>query len=234
MKVMILAAGRGERMRPLTDTCPKPLLDVAGTPLIGWHLKRLAAAGLTDIVINHAWLGDKIEAALGNGATYGVKINYSPEEKALETAGGIARALPLLGDEPFAVVNGDIFTDFDFARLASIAAQLPTGGAHLVMVPKAGYPTGRDLTINSAGLAQPCGADDTPLTFAGIAVYHPTFFAGLDPNQPAPLLPLFLTGMAQKQICGETFTGFWLDVGTSERLEAARAHVFAHAQAKTC
>lgn len=221
MKVMILAAGRGERMRPLTDTCPKPLLDVAGTPLIGWHLKRLAAAGLTDIVINHAWLGEKIEAALGNGATYGVKIVYSPEEKALETAGGIARALPLLGNEAFAVVNGDTFTDFDFGRLPAIAAQLPTGGAHLVMVPKAGYPTGRDLTLDAAGLAQPCGANDTPLTFAGIALYTPQFFAGIDPDQPAPLLPLFLAAMAHGRIRGEIHQGLWLDVGTAERLATA-------------
>lgn len=221
MKVMILAAGRGERMRPLTDTCPKPLLDVAGTPLIGWHLKHLAAAGFADIVINHAWLGGKIEAALGDGSAYGVKIAYSPEEKALETAGGIARALPLLGSEPFAVVNGDIFTDFDFSRLPAIAAQLPAGCAHLVMIPKAGYPTGRDLTLDADGLARPCGADDTPLTFAGIAIYTPEFFAGVDPNQPAPLLPLFLAAMARGEISGEIHPGRWLDVGTAERLESA-------------
>ncbi len=221
MKVMILAAGRGERMRPLTDTCPKPLLDVAGTPLIGWHLRRLAAAGLTEIVINHAWLGDKVEAALGDGAAYGVTISYSPEEKALETAGGIARALPLLGDEAFAVVNGDIFTDFDFGRLPAIAAQLPVGGAHLVMVPKAGYPTGRDLTLDALGLVRPCGQDDTALTFAGIAVYTPQFFADVDPDQPAPLLPLFLAAMAHGRIRGEIHAGSWLDVGTAERLEMA-------------
>jgi N-acetyl-alpha-D-muramate 1-phosphate uridylyltransferase len=221
MKVMILAAGRGERMRPLTDTCPKPLLDVAGTPLIGWHLKRLAAAGLTNIVINHAWLGEKIEAALGDGSAYGVKIAYSPEEKALETAGGIARALPLLGSEPFAVVNGDIFTDFDFGRLPAIAAQLPAGGAHLFMVPKAGYPTGLDLTLDATGLAHPCGADDTPLTFAGVAVYTPAFFAGVAPDQPAPLLPLFLAAMANGRVHGEIHHGLWLDVGTAERLQSA-------------
>lgn len=223
MRAMILAAGRGERMRPLTDTCPKPLLDVAGTPLIGWHLKRLAAAGITDIVINHAWLGEMVEARLGNGAAYGVTIQYSKEEKALETAGGIARALPLLGDEPFLVVNGDIFTDYDFAGLKNAAARIAAGEAraHLVMVPKAGYPTGRDLALDADGYAKACAEGDAPLTFAGIAAYHPDFFAGVSPDHPAPLLPLFLDGMANRLVSGEVFTGLWLDVGTSERLEQA-------------
>lgn len=224
MKAMILAAGRGERMRPLTDTCPKPLLDVAGTPLIGWHLKRLAAGGITDIVINHAWLGDLLETRLGDGAEYGVSIRYSREGVALETAGGIARALPLLGDEPFAVVNGDIFTDYDFTSLASVAQRISAGDAlaHLVMVPKAGYPTGRDLAISSAGRAQSCGEHDAPLTFAGIAVYHPDFFSRVAPDCPAPLLPLFLEGMARGEITAEVFYGTWLDVGTVERLTQAR------------
>lgn len=223
MRAMILAAGRGERMRPLTDTCPKPLLDVAGTPLIGWHLKRLAAAGITDIVINHAWFGEMIEARLGDGAAYGVSIRYSPEGLALETAGGIARALPLLGDEPFLVVNGDIFTDYDFAGLKNAVARITSGKAHahLVMVPKAGYPTGRDLALDANGRAKACAEGDAPLTFAGIAVYHPDFFAGVSPDQPAPLLPLFLDGMTKGLVTGEVFTGLWLDVGTVERLEHA-------------
>jgi len=225
MRAMILAAGRGERMRPLTDTCPKPLLDVAGTSLISWHLKRLAAAGITDIVINHAWLGELIEARLGDGAAYGVTIQYSKEEKALETAGGIARALPLLGSEPFVVVNGDIFTDYDFAGLEKVISRIAVGEvrAHLVMVPKAGYPTGRDLALDVNGRAKACAEGDAPLTFAGIAVYHPDFFAGVSPDQPAPLLPLFLEGMSQGSVSGEVFNGLWLDVGTVERLEQAGA-----------
>lgn len=224
MRAMILAAGRGERMRPLTDTCPKPLLDVAGTPLIGWHLKRLAAAGIRDVVINHAWLGEMLESQLGDGADYGVHIQWSPEERALETAGGIARALPLLCDAPFIVVNGDIYTDYDFSKLIKAAATLAESGpqAHLVMVPKAGYPTGRDLTVNASGMAQACAEGDTPRTFAGIAAYHPAFFKDIAIDQPAALLPLFLAGMDKQQVSAEIFTGNWLDVGTVERLEQAR------------
>lgn len=226
MKAMILAAGRGERMRPLTDTTPKPLLDVGGTPLIAWHLRRLASAGFTDIVINHAWLGEQIESTLQDGVAFGVKIQYSPETQALETAAGIARALPLLGDAPFLVVNGDVFTDFDFTRLAASATQLSTVGtlAHLILVPKAGYPTGRDLTIKD-GLVQPCGADDTPYTFCGLAAYHPAFFAGVPVDAPMPLLPCLLKAMAAGQVTGECYHGEWLDVGTVERLEFARTLV---------
>ena len=224
MRAMILAAGRGERMRPLTDVCPKPLLDVAGTPLIGWHLKRLAAAGIRDVVINHAWLGEMLEERLGTGAAYGVEIQWSPEGSALETAGGIARALPLLGDTPFLVVNGDIYTDYDFSSLVFAAQKLSESAclAHLVMAPKAGYPTGRDLTVSDAGFAKTCGEQDTPRTFAGMAAYHPSFFKDVSTDQPAALLPLFLAGMEKRQISAEIYTGQWLDVGTVERLEQAR------------
>ncbi|BCL76393.1 mannose-1-phosphate guanylyltransferase [Jeongeupia sp. HS-3] len=223
MKAMILAAGRGERMRPLTDTCPKPLLDVAGTPLIGWHLKRLAAAGITEVVINHAWLGAMIENALGDGSAYGVRIAYSAENTALETAGGIAQALPLLGDAPFAVINGDIFTDYDFAALVAVAERMRASDAvraHLVLTPKAGYPTGRDLAIGN-GLAMVCAEEDAPMTFCGIAVYRPDFFADVVPGQASPLLPHFLTAMAEQQVSAECFGGLWLDVGTMDRLEYA-------------
>jgi MurNAc alpha-1-phosphate uridylyltransferase len=222
-KAMILAAGRGERMRPLTDTTPKPLLDVGGTPLIGWHLHRLAATGLTEVVINHAWLGAQIESTLQDGAAYGVHIQYSPETSALETAAGIARALPLLGDAPFLVVNGDVFTDFDFARLATAANQLSADGAlaHLIVVPKAGYPTGRDLTLRD-GFVQPCSENDTPYTFCGLAAYHPAFFADVPCDAPMPLLACLLKAMAAGQVTGECYTGEWLDVGTVERLEFAR------------
>lgn len=224
MKAMILAAGRGERMRPLTDHCPKPLLDVAGEPLIAWHLKRLRAAGISDVVINHAWFGEQIESRLGQGDAYGLKIAYSAENVALETAGGIAHALPLLGDDPFLVVNGDIFTDYPFANLLARLPEIKASGvlAHLVMVPKAGYPTGRDLALDAAGKVIFCDDQATPRTFAGIALYHPDFFAGVAPDQPSALLPLFLAGMAKGQLSGELFTGQWLDVGTIERLEQAR------------
>lgn len=228
MKAMILAAGRGERMRPLTDVTPKPLLDVGGTPLIAWHLRRLAAAGVREIVINHAWLGAQIEAELKSGAAYGVQIQYSAESVALETAAGIARALPLLGDAPFMVVNGDVFTDFDFAPFIKTAEQLPVSGAlaHLVLVPKAGYPTGRDLTLRD-GLVQPCGENDTPYTFCGIAAYQPAFFVGVPTNSAMPLLPCLLKAMAAGQVSGECYRGEWLDVGTVERLEFARSLVAA-------
>ncbi len=218
---MILAAGRGERMRPLTDHSPKPLLEAGGKPLIVWHLERLAAAGIRDIVINHAWLGERLEAALGDGARWGLRIAYSAEGHALETAGGIARALPLLGDKPFLVVNGDVLCDYDFGRLLPLARTLPAAGAHLVLVPKAGYPTGRDLTLRANGRVEACGDDDTPYTFCGIAAYHPAFFAGVDAARPLPLLPLLLAGMAEGRVGGECHGGRWLDVGTPERLAEA-------------
>ncbi|MDW5415511.1 nucleotidyltransferase family protein [Iodobacter sp. CM08] len=221
MKAMILAAGRGERMRPLTDHCPKPLLEVGGQPLIVWHLRRLAAAGITEVVINHAWLGAMIEQRLGDGAAFGVRIQYSAEETALETAGGIAKALPLLGDEPFVVINGDIFTDYDFARLPQLVSELNEHSGHLVMVKKAEYPTGRDLTINAAGEVQPCLEGDQAMTFAGVALYRPAFFSEILAGSPAALLPSFLLAMEKRQLTGECFSGLWLDVGTVERLAQA-------------
>ncbi|WP_374357198.1 N-acetylmuramate alpha-1-phosphate uridylyltransferase MurU [Chitinimonas sp.] len=225
MKAMILAAGRGERMRPLTDSTPKPLLDVAGTPLIGWHLKRLVAAGVREVVINHAWLGEQIEAALDDGADYGVQIRYSAENPALETAGGIAKALPLLGEAPFLVVNGDVYTDYPFADLLRRAASLPSltgGGAHLVLVPKPDYKTGFDLALASDDRVQPHSTDLTPLTFSGIALYSPAFVKPIPNDRPGPLLPWLLDGMAAGVVSGERFDGTWLDVGTVERLDTAR------------
>ncbi|MBB5193019.1 MurNAc alpha-1-phosphate uridylyltransferase [Silvimonas terrae] len=224
MRAMILAAGRGERMRPLTDTCPKPLLDVGGKPLIVWHIEKLAAAGVTDLVINHAWLGQRVEETLGDGRQWGVHIRYSPESTALETAGGIAHALPLLGDAPFMVINGDIFTDYDFAQLRPVMARMAQNAecsGHLVLMPKADYPTGRDLAVDTAGYAKAAGAGDVPMTFAGIAVYTPAFFAEVPQDQPSPLLPHFLRAMTARQMTAEVFTGQWLDVGTVERLAAA-------------
>lgn len=209
-------------MRPLTDHTPKPLLDVAGTPLIGWHLRRLAAAGIREVVINHAWLGQQIETTLGNGSAYGVQIRYSPEAVALETAGGIAHALPLLGEAPFAVINGDVYTDYPFERLPRLAQNLPEGAhGHLVMVGKPDYKTGTDLSLDATGRVLPCEGERLPLTFSGIAVYRPEFFSGVPSDRPGPLLPLFQAAMREDRLQGEHYEGLWLDVGTVERLAAA-------------
>ncbi|QLG88585.1 nucleotidyltransferase family protein [Chitinibacter bivalviorum] len=219
MKAMILAAGRGERMRPLTDVRPKPLLDVAGTPLIGWHLKRLVAAGIEQVVINHAWLGEQIEASLQDGAAYGAQIQYSAENTALETAGGIATALPFLGEVPFLVVNGDVFTDIDFAQPA--LQNLGEGMlAHLILVPNPPQHPAGDFALQE-GKALSDG--DTKYTFSGIGLYHPALFAHTVPHQPAKLAPLLRAAMAQGRISASLHTGLWLDVGTVERLEMARA-----------
>jgi MurNAc alpha-1-phosphate uridylyltransferase len=219
MKAMILAAGRGERMRPLTDTCPKPLLSVGGQPLIAWHLQRLAAAGFREVVINHAHLGAQIEAALQTGAAWRLSIRYSPEPAgALETAGGIANALPLLGDAPFLVINGDIFCDWNLARATTCLAESDI--AHLVLVDNpAQHPQG-DFALHDGRVSEKVGADDTAnqLTFAGIGVYRPALFSTVTRGQPAKLAPLLRTAMANGQVSGERHPGCWVDVGTPQRL----------------
>jgi MurNAc alpha-1-phosphate uridylyltransferase len=220
MKAMILAAGRGERLRPLTDSCPKPLLQAGEQPLIGWHLAKLAALGIRDIVINHAWLGDQIEQRLDGGAEWGVNIAYSVEGgQALETAGGITKALPLLGNEPFIVINGDVFTDYPLAPLLDIAAQLDGVSrlGHLVLVDNPAHHPEGDFSLNGHGVV----SEVPGLTFAGIAAYHPAFFAGLVPHQPAKLLPQLLGAMRQGRLSGEHYQGLWIDVGTVERLAEA-------------
>ena len=217
MKAMILAAGRGERMRPLTDTCPKPLLAAGGKPLIAWHIERLAAAGIVELVINHAHLGQMIEDTLGDGSAFGVRIRYSPEGSALETAGGIARALPLLGDAPFLVVNGDVFCDADFAGLRRAAEELnPVRCAHLLLVANPEHNPGGDFGLTPDGLVHE--GEGERLTFSGLGAYHPALFAGLSPDAPAKLAPLLRAAMARNRVSGARLLGRWVDVGTPERL----------------
>jgi MurNAc alpha-1-phosphate uridylyltransferase len=219
MKAMILAAGRGERMRPLTDTTPKPLLEVGSKPLIVWHLERLRRAGITEIVINHAWLGTKIEAALNDGGRFGVHIAYSAEGEALETAGGVAYALPLLGDAPFLVVNGDIYCEYDLGRAPAIAEKLRATGAQawLVMVPNPAHHPEGDFALDAGHLRDDAGPR---FTFSGIGVYQPALFAGVTRGDKAKLAPLLRTAMAARQAGGELYVGRWEDVGTPERLAA--------------
>ena len=216
---MILAAGRGERMRPLTDRTPKPLLPVAGKPLLVWHLERLARAGLREVVINHAHLGDQIEALLGGGDAWNLSLRYSPEPPgALETAGGIAQALPLLGDEAFVVVNGDIYCEWDFASAPSALAAGDL--AHLVLVPNPPQHPAGDFVLTAGRV----GATGEPkVTFAGIGIYRPQLFAGIVRGQPAKLAPLLRAAMGEGRVGGELHTGRWVDVGTPERLAALDA-----------
>ncbi|MCD8505509.1 MAG: nucleotidyltransferase family protein [Burkholderiaceae bacterium] len=221
MKAMILAAGRGQRMRPLTDHTPKPLLPVNGQPLITWHLLRLAHAGITEVVINHAWLGEQIEQTLGDGSQWGVQILYSAESPALETAGGIARALPLLGDKPFLVINGDIWCDWALAKAIQVfegLAMQPETLAHLVLVDNPEHNLTGDFYLSED---QQVHAQGSPkLTFAGIGVYRPALFESLDPNQPSALAPVLRQAMAKRLVSGEHHRGQWIDVGTPERLNA--------------
>lgn len=213
MKAMILAAGRGERMRPLTDHTPKPLLKVGGKPLIVWHLERLAKAGFKDIVINHAHLGAQIEAALGDGSQWGLQIQYSPEQTALETAGGIANALHLLGDEAFLVVNGDTFTEIDFAKLYLTANHL----AHLVLVDNPPQHPHGDFAYED-GKIKPEG--EFKLTFSGVGIYHPDLFASVARGEAAKLAPLLRYAIVQGKVTAEHYQGVWHDIGTPERLYA--------------
>lgn len=215
MKAMILAAGFGKRMRPLTNHLPKPLLPVAGKPLIVYHLEKLAAAGVRDIVINHAYLGEKIEAALGDGAQFGVSIRYSPEGEPLETGGGIARALPLLGNEPFIVTNGDVWTDYDYANL--LGGLKPEQQAHLVLVGNPGHNPRGDFVLRDNAVL-PAGADQgRGLTYSGISVLHPKLFAAC-PTGGFPLRDPLIAAIKSGKVTGEYFSGVWMDIGTPERL----------------
>jgi MurNAc alpha-1-phosphate uridylyltransferase len=211
---MILAAGRGERMRPLTDATPKPLLEVDGKTLIEYHIEALRRAGVETLVVNHAHLGGRIEAALGDGARYGVRILYSPEpDGALDTGGGIHNALPLLGDAPFIVVNGDVWTDYPFARLTE-----PAGLAHLVLVDNPPHHAAGDFGLRGREVVDD---GDSALTFSGIGVYRPALFAALAPGR-FPLAPLLRRAMRDGAVTGEHYRGMWMDIGTPERLEEIR------------
>ncbi|WP_043757525.1 N-acetylmuramate alpha-1-phosphate uridylyltransferase MurU [Imhoffiella purpurea] len=211
MRAMILAAGRGERMRPLTDTCPKPLLQAGGKPLIVHHIERLAAAGIRDLAINHAHLGEQIESALGDGSAFGVRIRYSPEGEALETGGGIFRALPLLGPEPFLVVNGDIWTDCRIPEVGLAGDDL----AHLVLVDNPPHNPEGDFALDDDERVRTQGSPR--LTFSGIGIYHPDLFAGCTPGA-FPLAPLLRRAMDQGRVGGRHHQGLWFDIGTPERL----------------
>lgn len=223
MKAMILAAGRGERMRPLTDTTPKPLLKVGGKPLIVWHLEHLRAAGIEEAVINHAHLGEQIESALGDGHRFGMRLSYSPEPPgALETAGGIATALPLLGDAPFLVVNGDVWCDWPLERATVRAATLPSGHAHLVFVDNPPHHPGGDFVLDGQRVRHAAGnatARAKTLTYAGLGIFSPAFFDGVPHGKVMKLRPLLDAAIDRGTLSGEHHDGRWVDVGTPERLD---------------
>lgn len=209
---MILASGRGERMRPLTDRNPKPLLEVGGKPLIQYHVEALCAAGIRQLVINHAWLGEMIEARLGDGASYGAEIAYSAEgEIPLETGGGIKKALPLLGQGPFIVVNGDIWTDFDFKLVPCPSA----GYAHIVLVENPPHHQDGDFTLRDGHVC--VKNNGVSYTYSGIGVFTPEFFED-SPAGVFPLAPLLRRAMDRQRVSGEIYHGLWFDIGTPERL----------------
>jgi MurNAc alpha-1-phosphate uridylyltransferase len=223
----LLAAGRGERMRPLTNTTPKPLLQIKGKSLLQWHIEALVAANTNRVVINHAWLGEQIELALGDGIKWGVKIQYSPEETALETAGGIRQALSLINPEPyFLVINGDVFCPgFPIAAFTSSFQAHLNGGAkplaYLALVPNPPqHPEGdfylRGNQVSDKPITPPL--QETKLTFSGIGIYHQSLFKDLQPGEAAKLAPLLRSAMAENQVFGEKYTGPWHDVGTPQRL----------------
>lgn len=217
MKAMILAAGLGNRMRPLTLHTPKPLLEVGGKPLIVWHIEKLKAVGVTEIIINTAWLGDKLVAALGDGSQFGVTILWSHEGEGLETAGGIINALPLLGDEPFILVNGDVWTTMNFSSLLNV--QLGDQQAHLMLVENPPQHLKGDFVLSNE-LAYTFEQEQMgeALTYSGIAVLAPKMFSGLEQGK-RPLAPLLKQAMLQKQVSAEKMQAIWVDVGTPERLE---------------
>jgi MurNAc alpha-1-phosphate uridylyltransferase len=228
MKAIVLAAGRGERMRPLTDELPKPLLEVGGKPLIRYHLEALARAGVREAVINLSWHGDKIRARLGDGGDRGLRITYSDEGPVpFETGGGIFRVLARLGPDPFLVVNGDIWTDIDFARITAGAPLAPEALARLVLVPNPPQHPRGDFALDGESVTE---AESDRYTYSGVGVYRPEFFAGCEPGR-FPLLPLLRRAIAQRRLQGEVYRGRWYDVGTPERLRALDAELSRRMQA---
>ncbi len=216
MRAMILAAGRGERMRPLTDKTPKPLLKVNGKPLIQYQIERLVNAGLTELVINHGLMGEQIELFLGDGDTFGARIQYSPEHnEILETGGGIYKALPLLGDKPFVVVNADVWTEYPFSQLP----EEPAGLAHLVLVDNPPHHPQGDFALTDNVVST---EGNTLYTFSGIGVYQPALFMNCHEGA-FPLAPLLRETIDQGRVTGEHFAGQWLDVGTPERLQSLQS-----------
>jgi MurNAc alpha-1-phosphate uridylyltransferase len=218
MRAMILAAGRGERLRPVTDRLPKPLLEVGGKPLLAWHLERLAAAGFREVVINVSHFAELVVARIGDGAAFGLAIAYSHEQEPLETAGGIARARARLGEAPFLLVNGDVYCECDFARLR--AEPLGKRLAHLVLVPNPAHRPQGDFSLDSGRVGSGTGAR---YTYAGIALMSPALVDGIDPGTRAPLAPLLRDAAEQGRVGGELYQGVWQDVGTAERLAALDA-----------
>jgi MurNAc alpha-1-phosphate uridylyltransferase len=239
MKAMIFAAGRGERMRPLTDACPKPLLKVRGRPLITWQILNLVRAGITEIVINHAHLGQMIEDALGDGSQFGASIAYSREQEALETAGGIANALHLLGDEPFVAVSGDIYCPyFDFNQVKDVLHDKDMWGnvykpeqrdvAWLYLTPNPWHNPNGDFALNLYSLSN---TGDPKWNFAGIGVYRPEMFAEITPGQHAKFSPLMRKYIDLGQVGGEIYDGQWVNVGTIEQLDELNAPLSRQADA---
>ncbi len=231
MRALVFAAGLGERMRPLTDHTPKPLLQVGGKPLIAWHLEKLAAIGVRDVVVNTSWLAEQFPATLGDGASFGLRLHYSYEgDTPLETGGGMFNALPLLGDAPFIAVNGDVWCDADFASLP----HSPAGLAHLLLVDNPAHNPDGDFAIDAEGRVHSDGP--SKLTFSGIGVYRPALFddwrevigdaAGADVQPPRfKLAPLLRAAMARGQVDGVHHRGQWTDVGTPQRLAELDAHL---------
>ena len=215
MRAMILAAGRGERLRPLTDEVPKPLVDIGGMPLIEYHIRSLASAGFRAIVINQGHLGDQLPEAIGDGGRWGVTIHWSDEQpEALETGGGIHQALPLLGASPFLVINGDVWTDYPFLRLRAVKCDW----AHLIMVPNPPQNPDGDFHLQHARIRN---AGDNKQTFSGIGVYHPRLFEGCTAGKFS-VVPLLRHAMENHLVTGELYAGRWEDIGTLERLDALR------------
>ncbi|WP_330217621.1 N-acetylmuramate alpha-1-phosphate uridylyltransferase MurU [Endozoicomonas numazuensis] len=215
---MILAAGLGTRLRPLTLEKPKPLVEVGGKPLIVHHLEKLSESGFEDIVINHAWLGEKLVSALGKGSHWGLNIEYSAESEPLETGGGVFKALPLLGDDPFLLINGDAYTDYAFDSLPELSEAL----AHLVLVDNPEFKTTGDFSLNERGLVQASGQNK--LTFSGLSVLSPELFAECK-SGAFKLAPLLIGAMASSKVTGEHYSGLWTDVGTVERLQSLEEYL---------